>query len=42
MTEQMFPLITFYQGWKTWQQSLVEIIAPLSPEQLAFSASPHH
>jgi uncharacterized damage-inducible protein DinB len=42
MTEQTFPLITFYKGWKTWQQSLVEIIAPLSPEQLAFPASAHH
>ncbi len=42
MTEQIFPLLTFYQGWKTYQQNLVEIIAPLSPEQLAFPAASHH
>ena len=42
MIEQTFPLITFYKGWKTWQQNFVEIIAPLSPEQLAFPASTHH
>jgi len=31
MTERTLPLITFYQGWETYQHSLVEIIAPLSP-----------
>jgi hypothetical protein len=38
MTEQAFPLIMFYKGWETYQQSLVETIAPLSPEQLALPA----
>lgn len=42
MTEQVFPLITFYQGWETYQQGLVETITPLSPEQLAFPAASHH
>ncbi len=42
MTEQAFPLITFYKGWETYQQNLVETIAPLSPEQLALPASSHH
>src|SRR5260370_41544276 len=42
MMEHPLPLITFYQGWGTYQQSLVEIIAPLSPEQLAYPASSHH
>ncbi|HEY7357997.1 MAG TPA: DinB family protein [Ktedonobacterales bacterium] len=42
MPEQAIPLITFYQGWEDYQQSLVEIIAPLSPEQLAIPAAPHH
>ena len=37
MTEQPLPLITFYQGWETYQQSLVETIAPLSSEQLLMS-----
>src|SRR5262250_437855 len=41
MTEQPLPLITFYQGWETYQQSLVETIAPLSSEQLAFPAASH-
>ncbi len=42
MTEQTLPLITFYQGWETYQQSLVETIAPLSSEQLALPVAPHH
>ncbi|MGZ3646957.1 MAG: DinB family protein [Ktedonobacteraceae bacterium] len=41
MTEQPIPLITFYKGWETYQQSLVEIIAPLSSEQLALPAALH-
>ena len=41
MTEQTLPLITFYKGWETYQQSLVEIIAPLSYEQLALPAASH-
>ncbi len=35
MTEQAFPLTMFYQGWETYQQSLVETITPLSSEHLA-------
>jgi len=42
MTEQPLPLITFYQGWETYQRSLVETIAPLSSAQLAFPAASHH
>jgi uncharacterized damage-inducible protein DinB len=42
LTEQTFPLITFYQGWETYQQSLVETIAPLSSEQLALPSASHH
>lgn len=42
MTEQTLPLITFYKGWETYQQSLVETVAPLSSEQLAFPTAPHH
>ncbi len=38
MTEQPLPLITFYKGWETYQQSLVETIAPLSSEQLYLTA----
>ncbi len=41
MTEHTLPLITFYKGWETYQHSLVETIAPLSPEQLAFPAASH-
>jgi uncharacterized damage-inducible protein DinB len=42
MTEQALPLITFYQGWENYQQSLVEAIAPLSTEQLALPVASHH
>ena len=42
MTEQTLPLITFYTGWETYQQSLVEVIAPLSSQQLAFPVASHH
>ncbi len=42
MTEQALPLITFYKGWAGYQQNLIKIIAPLSPEQLALPASSHH
>lgn len=41
MTEQTYPLITFYKGWETYQQSLIETIEPLSPEQLALPAGSH-
>lgn len=42
MTKQAFPLTTFYTGWAVYQQNLVTMIAPLSPEQLALPASSHH
>lgn len=42
MVEQTLSLAPFYQGWGMYQQGLVEIIAPLSPEQLALRAAPHH
>jgi uncharacterized damage-inducible protein DinB len=42
MTEQTLSLIPFYQGWETYQQSLVETIAPLSSEQLALPVAAHH
>lgn len=42
MTEHTLSLMTFYKGWETYQQSLVETIAPLSSEQLAFPAASHH
>jgi uncharacterized damage-inducible protein DinB len=41
MTEQAFPLITFYRGWENYQQSLVETIAPLTSEQLALPVTSH-
>ncbi len=42
MTEQVLPLTTFYAGWDVYQRTLVKTIAPLSPEQLALRAAPHH
>ncbi|HEX8996086.1 MAG TPA: DinB family protein [Ktedonobacterales bacterium] len=41
MTEQTIPLITFYQGWETYQRNLIEMLAPLTPEQLALPAGSH-
>ncbi|GHO49528.1 DinB family protein [Ktedonospora formicarum] len=41
MTEHAPSLLTFYQGWQTYQQSLIEVIEPLSSEQLALSAGSH-
>lgn len=42
MTEQAIPLTTFYGGWATYQQSLVRVIAPLSPELLAAPTASGH
>ncbi len=42
MTTQALPLITFYKGWGSYQKNLVEIIAPLSDEQLALPVAPGH
>ncbi len=42
MTEQTLSLTMFYKGWDSFQQNLVKIIAPLSPEQLALPTAPHH
>jgi len=41
MTQDL-SLTTFYKGWGNFQQNLVKIIAPLSPEQLALRTAPHH
>jgi uncharacterized damage-inducible protein DinB len=41
-TEQAQSLTPFYKGWDVYQRSLVTIIAPLSPAQLAYRAAPHH
>ena len=42
MTEQTLSLTPFYSGWSGFQQNLVRIIAPLTPEQLALPVAPHH
>lgn len=42
MTEQGIPLITFYKGWEIYQRNLIEVIAPLSPEQLALPVAVRH
>jgi uncharacterized damage-inducible protein DinB len=41
MTEQVFPLATFYKpGWENYQQAIVQTIASLTSEQLALTAGP--
>ena len=42
MIEPVRSLATFYSGWEGYQRDLVEVIAPLSPDQLALRAAPHH
>lgn len=41
MTEQQPSLLLFYQGWDTFQQRLIEAIAPLTSEQLALRLPGH-
>lgn len=41
MVERALPLMTFYRGWERYQRSLVQMISPLSTEQLALSAGSH-
>src|SRR5690349_2100851 len=41
MTDQALPLSTFYKGWATYNRSLIDMIAPLSDEQLALPAGSH-
>ncbi len=42
MPDQTPPLITFYSGWGSFQQMLVDMIAELSNEQLALPTDLHH
>jgi uncharacterized damage-inducible protein DinB len=42
VTEQGLSLTTFYAGWSGFQRNLVKVIAPLTPEQPALHAAPHH
>lgn len=42
MTEQTFSLNTLCTYWEDYQQRLIATIAPLSSEQLASPAAPHH
>ncbi len=42
MPDQTITLSTVYSGWETFQQGLVEMISPLSREQLALPAVSHH
>ena len=42
MTEHPLPLAVVYQGWDTYQRDLLKAVAPLTPEQWALPAAPHH
>ncbi len=39
MKTQSHSLITFYKGWGTYQRMLVDVVAPLSDEQLELSVT---
>jgi uncharacterized damage-inducible protein DinB len=41
MVEQQINLLTFYQGWDTYQALLIKAIEPLSSDQLALRVAPH-
>lgn len=41
MSEEQTGLLPFYKGWDTYQKHLVNVVAPLSAEQLALRAAPH-
>jgi len=34
-------LDAFYEGWETYQATLIEKLTPLTPEQLSFQTAPH-
>ena len=40
--QQALPLTVFYEGWTSVQRNLAKMIAPLTAEQLAVPAAPHH
>ncbi len=37
MTEAQYPLSTFYKGWGAYQRMLVDVVTPLSDDQLDLS-----
>jgi uncharacterized damage-inducible protein DinB len=41
MAEQPISLLSFYQGWETYQEQLLKAIEPLSHDQLSLRAAPH-
>jgi uncharacterized damage-inducible protein DinB len=41
MTEHTLPLITFYQGWETYQRNLTDMIAQCSSTRLTAPAGSH-
>jgi uncharacterized damage-inducible protein DinB len=41
MPEEIHSLLTIFKGWDGYQISLVQAIAPLSREQLAYRPAPH-
>jgi hypothetical protein len=42
MTELAPPLAIFYAGWDGFRQSLVKVVTPLSPQQIALPTALHH
>jgi hypothetical protein len=42
VNQQTVPLAVVYNGWDGYQRELVNIVAPLTPEQLALPIAPHH
>ena len=41
MTEQQIKLLSFYNGWDSYQALLIKALAPLSSEELALRVAVH-
>ncbi len=41
MSEEDLPLAKLFEGWDTYQTSLVDAVAPLSRESLVWRSAPH-
>ena len=41
MTNTPMSIAPFYQGWDAYNQHLIDVIAPLTTEQLGMSVAPH-
>src|SRR6476646_3389927 len=41
MSTDALPLLEVFDGWESYQRSLVDTVRPLTPQQLGWRAAPH-